>query len=138
MLGYKRNEVLSIEDLITQLEHIEPSELACDIRANVRAELRRMKRNISALLCFLSHGPALDVADNPELHDAILGVRRECLLINGTISKILFLQALRFRPELWSALTDRAASQYGEMAQWACQMCQLAAPRRAQELMAAL
>jgi hypothetical protein len=134
----KSYEELSVEELISNLEHIEESELQSDIRANVQAELKRMKRNLSTVLRFVSHSSVLETSDNPELRKAILDVRRECLLINSMISKVLFLQIFRAAPERWAQYASRATAHYGEMAQAACQICLIAAPLRAQALAAVL
>jgi hypothetical protein len=138
MQGRKRNEILSVEELISQLDHIEIGELASDIRPNVRAELKRMKRNISAILGFLPHVPSLEDAGNSELFKAVLEVRRDCLHINGLISKILLLQRLWLSSARLAGLVNRVSMQYEEMGKWAGQMCQLATPGLTQELLAAL
>ncbi len=130
---------LSVEQLIADLEHIEVSELQSDIRANVRAELKRMKRNISAVLRFVAHSSAvLETAENPELNQAICEVRRECLLINGMISRVLFLQTFWASPERWARYAANATTHYAEMAQAACQICRFADPLRAEALANAL
>ena len=138
MLGDKGSAEVSIETLISNLEHIEASELHSDIRANVRAELKRMKRNISAVLRFVAHSSPLEAADSPELRKAILDVRRECLLINGMISRVLFLQVFSARPERWASYAARAVEHYAEMTHAACQICLIAMPRHAQQLANAL
>jgi len=127
-------EALSIEELISALEPIDANELASDIRSNVRVELKRMKRNISAVLRFIAHAAGQPAPENPELHDAILEVRRECLRINGTISKVLLLQALWPNPEKWITFTERAGAQYAQMAQAMQRICAIAAPLQTQAL----
>jgi hypothetical protein len=134
----KRNRERSLEQLISALEHIEESELQSDIPANVRAELKRMKRNISAILTFVSHAPRVESAATPELRAAMNEVRRNCLFINGMISKTLLLQALQLGPARIAAYTSRAMAKYAEMMQSAHEMCLIAAPPRAQELLNAL
>ncbi len=139
MVDEKSIGQLSIEELIANLEHIEDSELQSDIRANVRAELKRMKRNISAVLHFISHSAAvLEAAGNGELNQAIRDVRRECLVINGMISRVLFLQTFWASPERWARHAATATAHYAEMAQAACQICQITAPLRVHALSRAL
>jgi hypothetical protein len=129
---------LSLEELIAALEPIDMSELASDIRPNVRVELKRMKRNISAVLRYIAYAAAHPAPENRELHETILEVRRECLRINGTISKVLLLQALWPHPEKWTAYTERAGAQYAEMAQAMQRICLVAAPLQTQALANAL
>jgi hypothetical protein len=138
MAEHRRDEAFTLEQLISTLEHIEVSELASDLRANVRAELKRMKRNISAILRFIAYAAAQPAAQTLELHNAILEVRRECLAINGAISRLLILQALWPNPERWTAYTERAAAQYAQMAQAMRAMCLIAAPGQSQALAEAL
>jgi hypothetical protein len=133
-----RGEEFSIEQLISILEPIEISELASDIRPNVRAELKRMKRNISAVLRFIGHAAAQPAGGNPELHNAILEVRRECLAINGAVSRILLLQLFWPNPARWTAYTEQAAAHYAQMAQAMRQICLIAAPMQTQALAEAL
>jgi len=132
------SEALTIEELIATLEHVDVSELASDIRPNVRVELKRMKRNISGVLRFIAHAVAPSAPENLELHSAILEVRSECLRINGTISKILLLQALWPKPEKWIAYTASASAQYAQMAEAMHRICLIAAPTQTQALASAL
>jgi hypothetical protein len=133
MLNHQQNERTSIEQLISQLEHIEESEIQSDIRANVRAELKRIKRNVSAILAFTSHSPS---ADNPQLQQAVSEVRRECLLINEMISRTLILQALH--AGTWMNYSSRVAEQYSAMSQAVRHVCVLTSPLRVQALADAL
>lgn len=135
MFDQDGDPIASIEQLISSLEHIEESELKSDIRPNVRAELKRIKRNVSAILAFTAHSPASQVAD-ARLQWAIVDVRRECLAINSTVSKFLILQALH--ADIWLEYSSRVAEQYAAMTEAAKSMCALAAPLRAQELANAL
>jgi len=86
---------VSIEELISKLEHVEESELSSDIRANVRAELKRIRRNVSHILDFVAQLGQDDGEASLELQHLIGEVRRECLFINGMILRILIFQALR-------------------------------------------
>lgn len=128
-------QITSIEQLIVILEHIEESELKSDIRQNVRAELKRIKRNVSAVLAFTAHSPELDRADS-DLQNAIFNLRRECLTINSTISKFLILQTLH--ADAWLEYSSRVAEQYLALAEAARNLCALTAPLRVHELANAL
>jgi hypothetical protein len=129
-------EVSSIEQLISRLEHVEESELNSDIRQNVRAELKRIKRNVSAILSFVSHTAVPEVAADLRLRQAIVDVRRECIAINSTISKYLILQTLH--ADAWLEYSSRISEQYTAMAEAARQMCALTAPMQLAELTNAL
>jgi hypothetical protein len=129
-------KIASIEQLISHLEHIEQSELSSDIRENVRAELKRIKRNVSAVLAFTDHPGWLKPVAEPGLREAITNVRRECLALNGTISKLLILQTIR--ADRWVEYSSVIMEQYVSMAEAIRQMCLLEAPLRAQELTDAL
>lgn len=128
------NAITSIEELIANLEHIEESELKSDIRQNVRAEVKRMKRNVSAILSFTAYSRSQQL--EPALQQAIVEVRRECLAVNATISKFLILQMLH--AEAWAEYGSRVLDQYSGVVEAARQMCALAAPMRVQELAGAL
>lgn len=133
MFDHWESEVTSIEQLISRIEHIEESEIHSDIRANVRAELKRIKRNVSAILAFTSHSPS---AKSVQLEQAIRDVRRECLLINAAISRTLILQTLHAHE--WTEYASNVAEQYSAMSQTVRQMCVLTSPLRVQQLADAL
>ena len=90
-----KNQIQTVEELISHLERVEIDQLQSDIPANVRAELRYMKRNISAILAFVA--ATQDVAAGSELHLAMTAVRRECIALNGMISKSLLMLLLPVR-----------------------------------------
>ncbi|MGA3212252.1 MAG: hypothetical protein ABSD20_13180 [Terriglobales bacterium] len=138
MFKASKKELRSVDELIIALEHIEEGELQSDIPANVRAELKRMKRNISSVLSFVSHSWHAEGAVDPELRRKMNEVRRECLLLNGIISKALLVQALRVGPAKLGTYTSRAMAKYFELMWAAHGMCLLTAPRQADELLAAL
>ncbi len=135
MLEKVNASVDSIEQLITNLEHVEESELKSDIRQNVRAEMKRIKRNVSSILAFTAQEKASAV-DHPELNNALLELRRECISINGTISRFLILQSIH--ADRWIESSSRVMEQYAGIAEATRQMCALAAPLRVQELSSAL
>ena len=139
MLDEKRIEVRSIEQLISSLEHIEAIQLQSDIRANVRCELKRMRKNVSAVLSFVSQLSAAEQRDYPEeFRNALHAVRRKCLLINGMITKNLLLQSSPASLRICIRYTSKVMVQYGEMAQAARQMCLIAAPHLTEDLARAL
>jgi len=139
MFDDKRIEVRSIEQLISSLEPIEEFQLQSDIRANVRCELKRMRKNISAVLAFVSHFSAGSGTDTPEeFHQALNAVRRKCLLINGMITKSLLLQSSPASLRMCIRYTSKVMDQYGDMAQAARQMCRMAAPHLTEDLARAL
>jgi hypothetical protein len=138
MFRVKKKEPQSIDELIAALEHIEESELQSDIPANVRAELKRMKRNISSILSFVSHSQFLEDGMSPELRRVIRDVRRDCLLINSMISKALLMLTLRAGQAGMAEYTSSAMRKYLELMWDAHAMCLLTAPMQAEELLRAL
>ncbi|MFB3918010.1 MAG: hypothetical protein ACE14M_14880 [Terriglobales bacterium] len=138
MFDDKRINVTSLEQLISSLEHIEEMQFHSDIRANVRCELKRMRRNISAVLSFVSQSSRGEVKDdNGELRRALDEVRRQCLAINGMITKCLILQ---YSPSLKLSMkySSRVLASYEDMVRMARQMCQIAAPQFTEALAKAL
>jgi Zn-dependent oligopeptidase len=125
MLDDRKLDVLSIEELISRLEHVDENELQSDIRANVCAELRRIKRNLTAVLSFFEHSR---LPENPDLRQAASDVRRECIQLNAMISRILVLFYFRIGQRFCMAATSKAFDRYRGMAEAACQICQSLAP----------
>ncbi|MFB3916076.1 MAG: hypothetical protein ACE14M_05070 [Terriglobales bacterium] len=135
MFNSEHIEVQSIEELILAVQPVDVDAIQSGERDAVYAELRRMKKNTSAILSFTSHSLTKKLADR-ELQYALNELRRECLVINGMISKMLLLQ--------WpknSALTEHIVeilSSYQEMTGSACRMCLLSAPELSNKLAKAL
>lgn len=125
----KKAGILSFQELIDALEHIEMDQLHSDIPANVRAELSRMKNNLSAILSFLGNSMAPDPAIEPRLSEAIGTVRQECMSLHMTISKILLLQFFRLNLVMDSQYPALAAIQYERIGQAMCQICGMFAPQ---------
>lgn len=138
MIRGRSHTLQSIDELLVALEHIEESELQSDIPANVRAELKRMKRNITAVLSFLSHSPLLREETRPELSQAMSELRRECLLVNSAITRALLMLTLRVRPAKLAEHTARAMRKYLELMWAAHGVCLLTVPQQAQALLNAL
>ena len=138
MFGHKGTEVESVEQLISALEHVEEDELQSDLKPNVRAELMRMRNNISAVLSLLSHCAWRERVDDVQLQSSVNEVRRLCVEINGTISKILVLQFVRARQEKWITYTTEALVAYREMVRSLHRACALAAPQFAEQVVKAM
>ena len=100
------------------------------------AELRDVKDNVSAVLSFTSYSLTRDMADDPEFRHVIDEVRRECLLINGLISRIMFRQRWLFSTSKIEEVREVLAH-YEDMANAACRMCLLFAPELGNNLLKA-
>jgi hypothetical protein len=137
MLGRKTG-VLSFEQLIQGLEHIELDQLHSDIPQNVDAELTHIRRNLSAVLAFLGNSADTGPAADPQLCAAISLVRRECMSLNLTILKLRALHFFRLDQIADSRYVALAAAQYEGMTQAVCQLCQMAAPQFTEQLSSAL
>lgn len=135
MLDDQQFDASSIETLISALEHIEEGELQTDIRQNVCAELKRIKRNVSAVLSFVDHSR---LPGDPELRAAASEIRREGIAINATISRVLLLYTLRVGRGICTDRTGQVLNRYRRMADAACQMCRLVAPAAVPSLARAL
>jgi hypothetical protein len=136
MIDVRKIEVQSIEDLILALHPVQTSAINSDRHEAALSELALMKNNISAVLSFTSHSLRDDMAKDPEYRHIIDEVRRECLLINGIISRIMFRQRWLFSV---SKLEDarEVLMHYEEMAGAACRMCLLFAPELGNNLLSA-
>jgi len=130
--------ILSFQELIDALEHIEVDQLHSDIPANVRAELAHMKSNLSAILSFLGNCANPDPAIEPRISEAISIVRQECMSLHLTISKILLFQFFRLNLVIDSQRPALAAAQYERISQAVCQICQVFAPQFTEQLGSAL
>jgi len=128
-----KTHTLSFQELIDALEHIEVDQLHSDIPANVRAELKRLKRNLSTILSFLENCERSSATD-PELSIAIGAVRQECMSLHLTIYKILVLQFFRLNLVMNSQYPALAAAQYDHISQALRHMCQVCAPQFTEQL----
>ncbi len=129
-------QIASVEDLISRLEPVEQSEISSDIPANVSAELKRIKRNVSLVLGYMGTFQSLDGPEHAQLRQAVAEVRQECLAINATISKYLMLQALHLTR--WSDDNASISDHYAAMSEAVRKVCQIAVPLRTQEVVQAL
>lgn len=130
-----KRRIHTVEELITQLERVELDQLQSDIPANVRAELRYIKKNTSAILAFIS--ATQDVATDAELCLAMTLVKRECIALNGMISRALLMHFLPINTAR-SRSDFPLANHYASLARKTLAMCALAAPRLTAELSTAL
>lgn len=136
MIDIRQIEVQSIEELILALHPVQSSAINSNRLEAAIGELRLMKSNITAVLSFTSHSAVVDMASDPELRHVIDEVRRECLLINGMISRIMFRQRWLFSV---SKIEDacEVLTHYQDMAGAACRMCLFLAPELGNNLLSA-
>ncbi|MGA3127659.1 MAG: hypothetical protein ABSD13_13175 [Candidatus Korobacteraceae bacterium] len=136
MIDVRKVEVQSIEELILALHPIHASVIDLDHTEAALSELRNIKNNVSAVLSFTSYSLNGDMANDPEFRHVIDEVRRECLLINGIISRIMFRQRWLFSA---SKVEDacEVLAHYEDMASAACRMCLLFAPELGNNLLSA-
>jgi len=130
-----KKRALSFSDLIEALEHIEVDQLHSDIPANVSAELKHIKRNLSAILAFL---PAMDSTAEPALRESVRMVRQECMSLHVAIVKMVLLQFFRLSVVVDSQYPAVIAAQYQKLAQTMCQTCQMLSPQLTEQLSGAL
>lgn len=134
MIDVRKIEVQSIEELILALHPVQSSAIKSNRLEAAIAELRLMKNNISAVLAFTSHSQVEEMAADPELRHVIDEVRRECLLINGMISRIMFRQRWLFSVSKIEDACD-VLVHYQDMAGAACRMCFFLAPELGNNLL---
>ena len=134
----KKADVRSFEELVRRLEHVELEQFDTDIRANVRAELPRMKRNIVAILSFLANCKEQKRTDLPEIYEAMSSVRRQCVDLNMAISRLQVL--LFFRIENLAAFQPSQViiGPYQRLGDALRLMYQMSAPQFLEELSATL
>lgn len=136
MIDIRNIEVRSLEELIAALHPVQAATLQSDSFEDVKAELRLMKSNISAILSFTANSLDGDLAGDEEFQHVVDEVRRECLLINGMISGILFRKRWLFAKAKVQDACDVLAH-YEEMANAACRMCLMMAPEMGNNLLGA-
>ena len=136
MIDVRKIEVQSIEELILALHSVHAAAINSDHFEAAISELRLMKSNVSAVLSFTSYSLCEDSAEEPEFRYIVDEVRRECLLINGMISKIMFRQRWLFASSRIKDACDILAH-YEDMAGAACRMCLLVSPELGNNLLSA-
>lgn len=135
MIDIRKVEVRSIEELVEALHPVQASVNAADCSEATLSELRQMKKNISAVLSFTSY--SLRTEGDSELRHVHDEVRRECILINGMISRIMFRKRWLFASSKIEDICDVLAH-YEAMTGAACRMCLMVAPELGNELLSAL
>jgi hypothetical protein len=126
-------ELRSVEDLIQALQRVDASAIQSGHRDAIAGELQRIKKNVSAILIFTSYSASQAMGEDSELRHAVEEVRRQCLLVNGMIS--------RMQVRLWSPIGSNKVeyaldvlTHYHEMTRAACRMCMLFAPEQGNNL----
>lgn len=134
MIDVRRMEVRSIDELIAALHPIQASAIQADRADAALSELRLMKKNISAVLSFTAHSVQSKKEADAEFRQVAEEVRRECLLINGMISRIIFRRRWLFSISKIENARDVLAH-YQEMTSAACRMCLMVSPRLGNNLL---
>jgi hypothetical protein len=138
MIDVRTIEVRSIEELIIALHPVHADAINSDRFEAALSELRLMKDNISAVLAFTSYSlySLEDGAPDDEFRHVVDEVRRECLLINGLISRIMFRQRWLFT---MSKIENgrEVLAHYEDMTSAACRMCLLLSPQLGNNLLSA-
>lgn len=130
-MSQRNNEVAltSFDDLISSLEYVDLSDLVSDIPENTRAELKRIRRNVSCVLSLLDEMLLLEGDARVAADEA----RRECLLINRIVFQLLFLQRLRMPQTISDPLLQLRVC-YRALAESCHHLCLVADPERASSL----
>lgn len=137
MFGAEKH-ICSIEELISNLERIELDQLESDIPANIRAELKYMRKNLTAVLSFVSHSDIRCQPADSELYQVMIAVRKECIALNGIISRVLVLQLLPIAPVKVVRFLPLAAVHYKNLSKATLDLCAVVAPQFTNSLAAAL
>jgi len=133
----KNVDVGSFEELVHRLEHIEFEQFDSDIRANVLAELSRLKRNLVAILSFLAKCQAQQQADSPQFSEAMSTVRQQCIDLNMAISRLQILYFFHIQ-NLAAAPSEVIRGPYQHLADGLRLVYQLSAPQLSLQLNGAL
>jgi hypothetical protein len=125
MFQNKQPVIKSFEDLVSNLEQIEVSELESDVRANIRAEIEGIRRNVFSVLSFLNCAALPHAREAQERAEA---VRRQCLLVNKIVFRILLLQMAHLPQETLMRQTEQLSSKYQGLANSLLRLCEVADP----------
>jgi hypothetical protein len=136
MIDVRKFEVRSVEELIEALHPIHASAIHADQFEVAFWELRQMKSNVSAVLSFATYSAATRAESDPELLQVVDEVRRECILINGMISRIMFRKRWLFASSKVEDVCE-AFLHYEGMTRAACRMCLMVAPELGNNLLSA-
>jgi hypothetical protein len=133
MLDAQKIELRSIEELIVALRPIRSTLSNSDSDQATLPHLRLIKSNISAVLSFTCHSGR---EDDPEFRHVIEDIRRQCLMINGMISRMMFRQRWLFSVSRIEDIGEVLAH-YEEIAGAVCRMCLLSTPKLRNDLLSA-
>ncbi len=136
MIDIRTVEVRSIEGLIAALRPIQAQRLSSELLPTTLTELRAMRSNVSAVLSFTSFSLRDELAENPEYKKLIDDVRRECLMINGMVSRLIFRERWLFSVCKVEDACEVLAH-YDDMARAVCRLCRLNAPELDNNLLSA-
>ncbi len=125
MIDAWKIEVQSIEELIRVLRPIRSA--ALDDEATLPC-LRLIRSNISAVLSFTFYSGARAAANNPEHSQIVEDIRRQCLMINGMISRIMFRRRWLFAKNTIEDVRE-VLTHYEQIAGAACRMCSITTPK---------
>ncbi|HVJ04708.1 MAG TPA: hypothetical protein VM578_03435 [Candidatus Saccharimonadales bacterium] len=125
MIDARKIEVRSIEELIAALRPIRSEALDDE---STLPRLRLMRSNISAVLSFTIFSSGEAVANNPEYRQDIEDVRRQCLMINGIVSRIMFRQRWLFAKSTIEDVSE-VLDRYEQIAAAACRICSITTPK---------
>ena len=134
MIDVRKIEVQSIGELILALHPVQAaghqfqSLRGRDLRVAPDEEQHHGRAFLHLLF------PREDTANDPEFRHVVDEVRRECLLINGMISRIMFRQRWLFSVSKIEDACDVLAH-YQDMAGAACRMCFFLAPELGNNLL---
>lgn len=134
MIDVRRIDVRSIDELIEALHPIQASAIQAGLMDTAISELRQMKKNISAILSFTAHSMQSKKETDAEFRRVVEEVRRECLQINGMISRIIFRKRWLFSVSKIENACDVLA-RYEEMTSAACRMCLMVKPKLGNNLL---
>lgn len=134
MLDARKFNVRSIDDLIVALHPVQNFTGSPHFETTL-ADLRQMKNNISAVLSFTAC-VSEDKTNAPEFSKVLDEMRRECLLINGMISRIIFRQRWLFSVSK-AEEAHEVLAHYKDLASATCRMCRLVAPELGANLLSA-
>jgi hypothetical protein len=132
MIDLRRTEVRSIEQLIETLHPIQISAIRSERFDTTLSELRQMRNNITAVLAFTCHSES--AGEETELRRVVDEVRRECLLINGMISRIMFRKRWLFSVSKIEE-TCEVLAHYKDLTRAARRMCRIVAPEQDRNLL---
>ncbi len=131
MINARKLGLRSVEELIAALH---PTLGAACADETALPRLRLIKSNISAVLSYTLYSVPDPAADNPEYRRTVEDIRRQCLMINGIISRIMFRQRWLFAKSTIEEIRE-VLERYEQVAGAACRICLMRAPQLRQVLL---